>query len=305
MREKVTFRNIWGIISPMLVYFLLQIVIVNLGYLFIYTVCSIRLQGSTLQMIEQTARNIYMNYVLHLNVIAGMIAVPIFIFWYYRDYTKSFLKGIQKKYEMVNPLKYSFIAFFGFFTMLAANYFVSLLMQFMPDFMLRSYDDMDEIISSASLVVQFILAAIIAPIVEELIFRGLVYSKIRRMSNVKAAAVLAALLFGIYHRNWIQAPYAFLLGLAAAFVYEKYKSILAPILLHASANLISMLITYFVSGSDAGSVQELPKSTTVAVLFMLTVFMTGFVALFGVIIQLTVKPKEVSNEVIDDYNSML
>ena len=305
MKEKITFRSIWGIISPILVYYLIQVALVNLGYLLIHFLCNIRMQGSDLQTIERAAYDLYRHYVLHLNLLAGMIAIPIFLFWYSRDDAKSLFKGYIKKYEMVNPLKYSFVAFLGLSTMMAANYFVSLLMQFMPDFMIQSYEDTGEILNNASIGIQVLSTVVIAPIVEELIFRGLVFSKIRRISNVKIAAVLSALLFGIYHGNWIQAPYAFLMGLAAAYVYEKYKNILAPILLHASANLFSALILYYAIGANTESAPDLSNGVTAALLLMLTVFMTGFVILFGVIIHWTVKPKEVSDEIVDHYNSML
>ena len=171
--------------------------------------------------------------------------------------------------------------------------------------MIQSYEDTGEILNNASIGIQVLSTVVIAPIVEELIFRGLVFSKIRRISNVKIAAVLSALLFGIYHGNWIQAPYAFLMGLAAAYVYEKYKNILAPILLHASANLFSALILYYTIRANTESAPDLSNGVTAALLLMLTIFMTGFVILFGVIIHWTVKPKEVSDEIVDHYNSML
>ena len=45
------------------------------------------------------------------------------------------------------------------------------------------------------------------------------------------------------HGNLLQGIYAFILGMLLAFTYERFHSILAPILIHAGANILSVLIS--------------------------------------------------------------
>lgn len=78
---------------------------------------------------------------------------------------------------------------------------------------------------------------ILAPLGEEFVFRGVVYGRLKKVSNVPVAVVVSGLLFGLFHGNLVQAVYATLLGIVLAIVYEIYDSILAPILFHAVANL--------------------------------------------------------------------
>ncbi len=78
---------------------------------------------------------------------------------------------------------------------------------------------------------------VLAPLGEEVVFRGVVYGQLKRASNVPVALVLSALLFGLYHGNLVQFVYAGTLGLAMALVYEVYGSLLLSVLFHAVANL--------------------------------------------------------------------
>ncbi len=82
-----------------------------------------------------------------------------------------------------------------------------------------------------------LLYGVLAPIVEEMVFRKGIYSMIRRGTGCTAAMVLSAALFGVYHGNVVQGIYAFLMGLALAASYEKYQNLLAPTLFHGGANL--------------------------------------------------------------------
>lgn len=85
---------------------------------------------------------------------------------------------------------------------------------------------------------------IISPIIEEGIFRGILYRKCRRyLGRALPAAVLSALLFGILHANLVQGVYGFLMGLLLAWFYERYDSFLAPVLIHAASNVSVFLLS--------------------------------------------------------------
>lgn len=66
-----------------------------------------------------------------------------------------------------------------------------------------------------------IYAIVIAPLLEELVFRGYVFRNLEKY-NLKLAAVVSAFLFGIYHMNVVQIPFAFLMGLLLAYIAYNY-----------------------------------------------------------------------------------
>lgn len=86
---------------------------------------------------------------------------------------------------------------------------------------------------------------IVSPIVEESIFRGILYLKCRRyLGKPVLAAVFSALLFGVLHGNLVQGAYGFLMGLVIIWFYERYQRFLAAVLVHAAANVSVFLFSY-------------------------------------------------------------
>ena len=290
-RERVTIGRIWGLIYPMLLYLGVTFA-VEFIFMIAVAVLGISRYGTTDQaQLYDFIMNATMSQALSMTLLAGLATAPILIFIYIRDNNKDRRNGNFVKYKLNNILKYLLIIPFGVFNMLWANYFVALLQLVMPKFMLESYTDTQQIIEGGGFLIQLLTAGIVAPIVEELIFRGLVYRRTKKMTGTIAAAILSAALFGVFHGNWVQAPYAFIIGIVAVFVYEKFKSIVAPIMLHMSANILSVLIMTLAS-SDTPTVDSLNIDTLSYVSSLIIfIFITGVLAaVFGVIIWNKVNP---------------
>lgn len=96
---------------------------------------------------------------------------------------------------------------------------------------------------------QLITMGMLAPLVEELIFRSLLYGWLRKHAGFAAAAVGSSLLFAVYHMNLVQGIYAFFLGLLLASVYERLGGFLASAWFHACANVTSILLTALSMGA--------------------------------------------------------
>ncbi len=86
----------------------------------------------------------------------------------------------------------------------------------------------------------FLTVGLLAPAAEELIFRGLVFRRMKDFMNPWAAIILSALLFGIYHGNMIQFLYASLMGILLAVIYHRTGTLWTSILAHVVANLWSL-----------------------------------------------------------------
>lgn len=89
-----------------------------------------------------------------------------------------------------------------------------------------------------------LLYGMVAPIVEEFVFRFGLFRWIRKYRNFLIAAFVSSLVFGVYHGNVVQGLYAFLMGMAIALCYEVEKSFLAPLFFHMISNLLSLHLTY-------------------------------------------------------------
>jgi hypothetical protein len=80
-----------------------------------------------------------------------------------------------------------------------------------------------------------LLAVVAAPLCEEFIFRGLIFGGLRRSVGLAPAMLMSAALFAIMHPPVSMLP-VFVLGLCTAYVYDKTRSLLAPVLVHALYN---------------------------------------------------------------------
>jgi len=85
-----------------------------------------------------------------------------------------------------------------------------------------------------------LLAGLVAPVVEEILFRGLIFRGLYNAKRSLTAAVLSALIFALFHSAEVALP-VFVLGLGCAVVYEQCQTLVAPIAVHAAYNLGQLL----------------------------------------------------------------
>ena len=101
----------------------------------------------------------------------------------------------------------------------------------------------------------FITIVIAAPILEELIFRGIILDGLLKKYSPIKAILIASVLFGLVHLNPWQFIAALSLGTFAGWIYYKTKSVSYAIIIHATNNLGGFLIGKF-SDSDTLSTNE-------------------------------------------------
>jgi membrane protease YdiL (CAAX protease family) len=85
------------------------------------------------------------------------------------------------------------------------------------------------------------ITIVCAPVVEESLFRGLLYPAIRRAGHPRLALWGTALLFGIMHGNAVALLSLVFLGLVLAILYERTGNLLAPMLTHSLFNAINFV----------------------------------------------------------------
>lgn len=88
------------------------------------------------------------------------------------------------------------------------------------------------------------VAAVVAPVAEELAFRGLLYRWLRERAGIGLGMAGSALAFSVLHGIAGLIPAIFVLGLILAWVYERAGSIWAPIIVHGVYNAIVTTIVY-------------------------------------------------------------
>jgi membrane protease YdiL (CAAX protease family) len=152
------------------------------------------------------------------------------------------------------------IAILSIATSVALN--ILLLHSALPQYSTR-YQEASVILYSPPFWQQIVYNGIAAPIIEELLFRGVLFRVLRRWVAFPWAMIISAVVFGAYHGNLVQFVYAGICGVLLAYLCEKYDSIIAPIVSHMVMNTVAIVFTQW------GVFAQIMKSSVVAVLAML------------------------------------
>jgi hypothetical protein len=88
---------------------------------------------------------------------------------------------------------------------------------------------------------------VVAPVVEELFFRGFVFTGLREKHGWKLAGVISAGLFAVLHLQPWAVPPIFLLGLIFAYLYHRSESIWPAVIMHVITNGLGLGAAYLVS----------------------------------------------------------
>lgn len=175
-----------------------------------------------------------------LMVMAVMISCIIFYF-FYKKYMSIRLK------EQVNLKTVFSFKNIGFYIALGigCQLFLSGVLSIVRPLFKTLFSYYDETINSIFIgdtIITAVYVVILAPIIEEFMLRGILFNRLRYGLRFYAANFLQALVFGIYHWDIIQGLYAFGIGLILGYIYEKTKTLLAPILVHILINGSGFLI---------------------------------------------------------------
>lgn len=104
-----------------------------------------------------------------------------------------------------------------------------------------SYQQVEQTFYTGRLPLEILALCIVIPFVEELLYRGIVYGRIKDSFGVKAAVIGSAVIFGAVHMNLVQFVYAAVFGLLLAWFVERSGNIAGAVAAHMAANLTSVL----------------------------------------------------------------
>ena len=151
--------------------------------------------------------------------------------------------AFKKKEKIYQKLSVkSLVAYIGLG--ISLNLIVSGVVSSLPAQSTSEYDGLMQMVMTDNFFLTLVASGIIAPIVEEIIFR---YCICNFYKSSKVAIFVSALAFGIAHMNLIQSSYAFVLGIILAWLYVKTRNLLVPTIVHLTINSTSVIYEYLPS----------------------------------------------------------
>ncbi|WP_375769143.1 CPBP family intramembrane metalloprotease [Archangium gephyra] len=109
----------------------------------------------------------------------------------------------------------------------------------------------------------FVSVVLLAPLLEELLFRGIILDGLLKNHSPAKAIAGSAVLFGVIHLNIWQGIAGLLAGLFLGWVYWKTRSLVPCILIHATHNLLAFVVTMY-AGVEATGAEVLGMTSRLA-----------------------------------------
>lgn len=206
---------------------------------------------------------------MFLTGVSSFAALPVLYYFYVRDKkywpVKVFTEG--KKQPAAN---YVYIIILGFIVSLAFNNLFDIIgLTNISD----TYNRFASAIDNSPYFWRIVATVVAAPLVEEMVFRGLMQKRLRRCLGRWQCIVISALAFGITHGNIVQFLYAFAVGMLLAYVYEIYRNLWAPVILHAMANLTAVMLAPFINNVESGILRALIVALEISLVYGALVLM--------------------------------
>ncbi len=175
-----------------------------------------------------------------LSAVIGSRATGIRIRSYFRPAGVS--KGTIAKYAVI-----------GLFIQAATGIIYTIVSSFMDSLGVQDFTpDIDSYSSFISIVATFLYSCIIAPVTEELLYRGFALKNLSRVSQ-NFGIIVSSILFGLAHENIAQFLLALPVGIFMARITIKHNSIIPSIAVHVTVNtvatVINMLMEFYNNGS--------------------------------------------------------
>ena len=183
-----------------------------------------------------------------------LVIMPLFIFillffiWALRgthglsgNFSKLFERGNRREilYIFIINLLFVFIlgAFFAILDILFGSAYPEMAMDFTPTYY-----------NPSSLALEVITSIILAPIIEELFFRGVLFNRLKGRTGIVAAMIISSAIFAVGH-EFGGITSAFLFGMCMCIIYLKTDNILMTMSIHFLNNLVAVLLE--VGNADA------------------------------------------------------
>lgn len=218
---------------------LVQMIVAFLGLL-AYSIISMILGNIKLDQMENWIMGIDIGIVLYLFALSSLVWIALFGIIYKSSRRMEGKTLVGSRVSLKNIL---ILIIMGFGLQFLSSSALGVTFRIVPSLM-EGYQELLNNLGMGKTIISFVNLALLSPIGEELIFRGVVFSHLKKYVSFFTANILQALFFGIFHFNIVQGTYAFVIGLVLGYIAQRFDSIKESILLHMAVNVSACLLLY-------------------------------------------------------------
>lgn len=186
----------------------------------------------------------YIHYVMELTGATALLVMIPAVWLYRRDKIQRRESGLIPSGEKSLKLwEMAALLVVGAGMAMYANMLLGMIQSFLApsDY----FETMNAMTDGKSVLLCLFWMGIVCPVAEEMIFRWLIFLRLRDYLRLPAACVISGILFGVYHGDLLQGVYAGILGMAFSWLLEITGNRLSCVLLHIGANVWSVLFSTY------------------------------------------------------------
>lgn len=242
-------NKIWRVLCPLFAFFGIRFLIEAIFYVVLwhkeFKELNVSAAFNGILYVEEFGEKV-VSYTLIITAIALLISIPIMYLLKKKDYEypvnprrkeKTFV--LKKYFKDISIKSMNYPIVLGITASLGIGRFIALL----PiDGILGNYKEVQRVTLDNSIIIQLLVGGVLTPVLEEMLFRGIIYKRLKTYYEVTIAAYIAAIIFAVAHFNLIQGLYAFIVGIVLIYLYEKSGNLVTTICMHCAANVTTVLM---------------------------------------------------------------
>lgn len=238
MQESVG-KRLWRLFYPMITYTAISYFVSCMFSGFCMIIGILNKNIDILRMTEEMYNSLldtYANYINEANAVTFICTIPLLILYMHMDKKRKNKEGIFKKEKRVAWYKYIILPILGVAACVGGTFMI-----IVGGWELTGMNNISDALFIGKPVIEMIALGILYPIVNELLYRGLLYNRLKEQMTKHMAALLVSVIVAFYSTSLTEGIYAFLMSVLCIYVYERYHSIIAPIIVSMGASIITVL----------------------------------------------------------------
>ena len=224
MNQNSIPMKIWAIVYPLLMYYAVTVSVMMLGQIILG---------------NNTA-----SYMLR-QIIATVVAIPVMYFNFYRTdqmgmayaALDTFFKSGRNEGKILNIILIIVIS-----ALIGTGLNNIILMTPLAEIS-TGYAEATENFYGGAIVFEILGSAVLTPVLEELVYRGIIFARLKRYAGFVPAMLIGSLIFAVMHFNLVQFVFAFFVGLVLIVFMEKTAHVYAAVVGHITINTIAVIRT--------------------------------------------------------------
>ena len=229
---KGKIKNIFHVINPFIIYILVMLFV---QLIWSFALCFYYQNYSSVKEISIKALSMMQKQSIYITFVSSLVLIPIFLKMCKKEQNQNQIYN-ERYFKRINIKQLLTTLFLGVITAVTGNLIANCF---------AYYCDINQtsMYKSSNHIIMYLCIGIATPIVEELLFRCLLYFRLLEHKERSFSIICVSFLFALCHESIIAAIYAFILSIILLMIWELSENLVLCIIAHIIANVVTITVS--------------------------------------------------------------